>query len=84
MSATDLDLLQDLGGDLLAGELVWRSVELQLINVCNNISLNAAEFRKEKHSQLTGPEPRGSHTFLQCSCAGGGVSSNDVQDAQQL
>lgn len=31
---TDLDLLQDLGCDLLTGELLWRRVELQLIKIC--------------------------------------------------
>ena len=30
---TDLDLLQDLGCDLLAGELLWSRVELQLVKI---------------------------------------------------
>ena len=30
---TDLDLLQDLGCDLLTGELLWRRVELQLVDI---------------------------------------------------
>lgn len=31
---TDLDLLQDFGGDLLTGELFWRRIKLQLVYIC--------------------------------------------------
>lgn len=35
-SNTDLDLLQDLGCDLLTGELLWRRIELQLVEICTS------------------------------------------------